>query len=570
MADVASSPARADDTPRAAAGVPEDVADHALVQLLAADIDRLNIVTSNQKMTNEMQSRDEQRMQIMLKLAQEQVTRSKESYGRVTTRLDESERRTKELVSSNDGLERKAALLEDELKAQKLRATRAADDMAAQLTAKELDGSATADSLGRVRAELSSAKATAVVAGDEAEKKSRALFEQLVAVQARLQTAEDEGAFTQEMRHKDTKAVAEREFGLNKTVASLKQRLADADAALDRDRKTSFEAMTTVRGDSEQLRVRLLQMEGMVKVSDHDNFAKIERLTLEAQMAKDRAEKEFFAAQAREKVLEHQTARLTADLRVAQSEINELCDKEQGSRQGSINSIVELSAARDALQVRVRTLEEQLAGQTSDARLNAVALRTDADVARREKVEADRRPAAALAVAADENTRLKEDLHALTRTVATAASDAAAYEAASEATAGDQAKTIAALNIEVVGYKETVGKLDKHLRENYTVKLLEDEVASLKKQTVHLKNQLTHTNSVVANLRVEADILENSRMVLMQEQTAETQRKMMNAERELRFARPLISDLVELAQRATMDTALERDIDMFYRNFGNK
>jgi hypothetical protein len=70
-----------------------DMSDHTLIGLLQASIDRHRTTADDLKTSSELQSRDEKRTLIMLKLAQEQVERSKEANDKLIRETDATRQR---------------------------------------------------------------------------------------------------------------------------------------------------------------------------------------------------------------------------------------------------------------------------------------------------------------------------------------------------------------------------------------------------------------------------------------------------------------------------------------------
>lgn len=567
-----ASPSRADE-PRAAAtspdSLPANVSDHTLAALLQASVDRLKTQADASRTQDELRDREDKRTAIMLKLAQEQVDRAKEANARLERERDASKRDVAQAQDESAQLRGRTTELEQQLKAAGLKHERYVGDSDVQMKVVSGERDALQRSLERLREELRDAKAAAVTSATCDEKKFRELYEKHVTLEARAKTLGDDKTFLEAQRDKETKMVAEREFDFTRTIASHKRRIDDLEAQLQSEQRASFETQTSLKSDGEQLRIKVIQLEGMLKSTDKENYDKIHKLTNELRMLRDRADQDFQTAAAKERALQAETATLAAHLAAAQKEINELSDKETVAQRKAMNDVVQLRAERDALTMRVAALQRELEEAAGKAKAREVELRTDVEVVKNDKVTSDRRHATDLAVKRDELVKLREELSLAAREREDLASAAERKEGDLNATIDGLRNEVARLKVENEGYQQTVEKLDKHVKDNYAVRILEDQVTSLKAQNVQLKNQLTHTNSVLANLRVEADINEGSRMRVMEEQVVDAQRKVAQLERELKYARPLISDLVEVAQnQAALDAGLERDIDNFMRQFG--
>ena len=563
MAEVSTSRNTADT-------LPTDISDHTLIGLLQASVDRLKTNVDDQRVGSELREREDRRTAIMLKLAQEQVERGRDSYAKLHKELDAAKARASSAEDEASALRVAVEGLEQSARVAAAKGDRAVQDVGVQLKAERGERAALQQLVDRLRGELQEAKEAAVTDSNTRETKFRDLYQEHATLKARCETQRDEIDFLEAQRSKEVRLVAEREYELNRAVAKLKTELGDRDLELSTLKRSSFQTTTTLNSDAEQLRIKVIQLEGMLKATDRDGASRIQQLREEVRLLQDRNEQDHATAVAREKALQQETATLTAHLRAAQKEINELSDRDAEDKRKSLTDVVQLHAERDSLAMRVASLERSLQEMTAKLNTQAVTLRTDVDVARNEKVLADQKHATELALKRDENAKLRDELSLGAQQLA----DAQAYAKREEAELSEriysQDQEIRKQRVEIAGYKETVEKLDKHVRDNYAVRILEDEVSSLKQQNLQLKNQLTHANSALANLRVEADITETSRMKTMQEQVLEAQRRVAILERELRFSRPLLTDLVEAAQHGNcLDAALERDVDLFFRQFGS-
>jgi chromosome segregation ATPase len=547
-----------------------DMSDHTLIGLLQASIDRHRTTADDLKTSSELQSRDEKRTLIMLKLAQEQVERSKEANDKLIRETDATRQR-------NAVLEEEVAQLRttvDDLEAKQrvIHSThdRSLRDVATELKVERGEHATTQNGLQKLRAELNEAKAAAVTDANSREAKHRELYQEHATLKARCDTLKEEVDFLEGQRSKEVRQVAEREYDLNRTIGALKKSLTEREAELDIVKRTTFESNTMLNSECEQLRIKVIQLEGMLKATDRDGSQRVNQLREENRLLRERSESDMLTANTREKALQQETATLAANLRAAQREINEMADRESDTRKKSLVDVVQLHAERDSLATRVASLERELTETKGKAKAEAISLRTDVEVAKNERVLADQRHSTELAVKRDENAKLRDELSLLTQQLVDAQAEAKREQCALHDKIDTQDTELKRFSVELAGYKGSVEKLEKHIRDNYAVRLLEDEVSSLKAQNVQLKNQLTHANSALASLRVEADISESSRMRTMQEHVMEAQRRVATLEREVRFSRPLLADLVEAAQHAQcLDAALERDVDLFFRQFGN-
>jgi hypothetical protein len=545
------------------------ISDHTLIGLLQASVDRLKTTVDTQQMTTELKIRDERRTAIMIKLAQENVERSKESQARLQRDLELAKRECADLNTERNILSQKVRDLEESSATQNDKLQKITADFASQLKTERDEREAVNRTVVKLRSELAEAKQAAVAAAAQGELQYRELYQENATSKARIATQSEELEFITEQRAKESRLVAEREYELNRTIGALKKNVARLESDLDTQRRSAFETVTVLQSENEQLRTRVIQLESMVQEADRDATTKTHQLKQDFRRLQERVEIDYATWSAKEKSLQQESSTLAVHLRAAQQEINEMAEREAANRRTGITDVVKLHAERDALQAKVISLERQLQEAQAAARVETIRLKTDVETGKNENILAEQRFAAEIALKRDENAKLKDELSLAAQQFAEAAAGAVKQESELRSQVDWQDKEIKRLGVEVAGYKETVEKLDKHVRENYAVRLLEDELSTVKQQTVQLKNQLTQANSALANLRVEADITENSRMRAMHEQVVEAQRRSSSLERELRFARPLLGDLVDaLRHTSALDAGLERDVEMFFRQFG--
>jgi chromosome segregation ATPase len=136
------------------------------------------------------------------------------------------------------------------------------------------------------------------------------------------------------------------------------------------------------------------------------------------------------------------------------------------------------------------------------------------------------------------------------------------------ATAASHERQLASLREEIRGYRGAVAQLDRHIQDNVPVRLLQDELAQLKDQNEALQGQLRKANTSLSTVRVEATAMEGMRVSSLQGLVKDYQRRISHLEKEQRFGRPLIKDLAAAARRhGSLDVALERDVELFTRQF---
>ena len=551
----------------AAERTPRDVT--ALMQLLDSEVSRLKRVEHSQKETVDKLSRDETRHTVMLRLSEEQLRSSKETQQRFRQLMEESKEEARVRQEECEKLTRRVAQLEDGLKASRLQQEKASQQSAATISQLTAQCAQQESTLTRLRKELEDAQVAQMQSGEVAQQASRESQRTIVTLETRLKEAEEQLSFVEELRKKETKDVTLREVRLNAEIAELKKNARDFRAGIELERTAAFETVTGLRMENESLKLKIAQLEGMTKVSDRDNFEKIQKLTMELAMLKERAEQEQSASAAKIKALETQTATLVTHLKSAQAEVSRLADLEHGSAEDHIQTVIQLNSSKEALRTRLAAVEDQVEELKKAARTKEVAHCGELEQMKRELCDNTKAHQAELALKADELSRVSYELTNTARRMHALEDDLTATKQAAEHKAVVASSEIGALRAEVEGYKASVRKLEEHIQDNYDLRILSEQNESLKNQITQLRNQLTSANNALATVRIESDINETCRIRTLQEQYEAELTKCTSLEKERRCARPLLQDLIEVAQRHNaVDPALARDIDVFFRQFG--
>lgn len=541
-----------------------------LLSMLNTEVERLKGQESLQKEENRSLDRDAKRTTIMLTLAQEQIELHKERNIKLKHELDDERDSSSRLRTRVEKLERDLKSSEDDTVAATKRGEKAEGKLAAELEGKKVEVTQLDGTVERLRKELEETKVSFSKQVDAASKAEREAFQTQLNLKTRVQSLETELEDLEQLRSRETREVTAREYELSKSVQDLKNENRALKDQVERENRAAFEVQTLLRSENEQVKLKLAQLEGMTKVSDRENFDKIQKLTSELRDTKERFEDANSAAIAREKALDMQIAKLCTDLRVAQQEINQLADKEAAGAKNHIDTIVQLSATRDSLRARVSSLEDDVATQKEKNRAAEVAFAQEREEMKRRLQVISHGHNTTVASKSDEISKVTHELTTTTYRMTALEEDLRTTKKAAEQNDRIHAAEIGSLKAEIEGYKKSVEMLERDRNDNITILTLKEQNETLKNQCTQLRNQITHANKSLADLRVEADISESYRITQMQEHVESQLNRVSSLEKERRFARPLLQDLVDLVQRKDIvDPALARDIDLFFRQFGN-
>ena len=565
----ASAPAAAASPSQDAASNGAAVTDTTLIRLLAADIERLKAVNDAQRDDQEHKGRDEARLAIMLRLAQDQIEHSKEQIASLRGRMQLAEDRREELEHVSERQQSRILELEDQIRSQVAIAGRVAREHTARLHEAAAQKSILEDALTALRKDLDDLSIKYQQLNSRREAGERMGHETKVKLEVRCTSLQEEVSFLTDTREREAKTALERECAQSKAIAQLKTERDDALRSRDAEHRRFVEELSNTHAALTTMQLKYAQQEMQIKEGDRDSFAKVSRLTQELHVAKERAEKDFLAAKAIEQDLRKETARLVADLRVAQSEINQLSDKETEGTKSRITALIELESQKDVMTKRIAALEAAAEKQRAESAAKEVDLSTQVDLLQQQVAAKNRERIAEVARVKDDLLRARAEATTTATRLDAAEQRCASVQSSADAAAQQHVKEIAALRAESDGYRASVEKLEQHMRDNYVTKILQDEVDSLRSQNGRIKQQLTAANSSLANLRIEADIAEQYREKLLQDQVGQLQSKVSQYERERRFSRPLLRDLLTgLLRHPPLDAALEKDLELFVRNFG--
>ena len=532
------------------------VSDCSLLGLLGADIDRLNALQRTQNATIAAQHLDEKRTHVMLRLAQEQLERGKESYQRLQQQYEQAIKRVAELESSvSTSIKDQSGYLQQlEVSKIKLRNTMQENNVERAALQSQVD--IAEEKSKTLRNELSKYQGVLL----EVQQQNQLLQQKLILAETRVASAEEETKITTDIRQKEILQHTVREHELNKQIVELKETVSVLETSLASERTNAHEVTMKLKVENEANRLKFSEAEKAVKRSELDATVSLSNMKEELRAIQESKEREYFSAQQREKQLKEENAHLTTSLRMAQSEINALATKDVCDKQRLLDDMVKLQSERDVHLMRIAHLERDAIENADKARLHLIELRTQIQLAKQEKTCSDELHAVASAQHAEEVARLKNEIAVLHQQLS---EEVLKHEQVVESHLDKQrssAAQILSLKAEIEGYHQTVDKLDKHIKDDKSRDHLRDEIEELQMQNDQLRTQVSRSNSALANARIEAEIIKNSRLTTMEERFLLQQVQVAETETEIRVARPLIKDMLELLQARDDASASPKNI----------
>ncbi|CUE85819.1 Hypothetical protein, putative [Bodo saltans] len=550
--------------------MPEEVTDTtALLRLLQEEVEHLRGSTRQKDEEIERRERDSKRTMVMMQMTHDQLSLLKDANVKLETQLIDSREKCRQLQALAQSKEEEALhaakvlmdtkrVHEGDIK--KLESLQVISEKKhqAQLSANDV-----------LRNEIQALKARIEDITTTNESESRKRFEATVALETRLKHKTIELDDLELLREKDTRQATAREYELSKKITSQDQELRALTEQIERDRRLQFTLMAGLKSESETAAARLSNTQKQLTDAETSRATTTDRLSLECAQLKDRLEEANASHTARERVLETQVAKLCADLRVAQSEINAMADNEHSQRRGFAEALISANARGDVSKSRAEQLDIELAQMREKLRQTIVASSLQMDELKLQHKSA--------------NAKLQETVNDKSQTLQHSIMDLKVTESKllsseeelhrhverSIKETNSMTAEISSLRTELDGYRNAVKKLEKHIEDNFEVRVLTEQNENLEAESKSLKERVRHANQTLADLRVEADISEGYRIKMIQEELSNELRRASVLDQERRAARELLTVLVPIAANANaMELSVLSELDKYQRLFG--
>jgi chromosome segregation ATPase len=540
-----------------------------LLAMLQDEVSRLRTVERVQSEGIERVDRDHKRATVMLQLSHEQLGAIKTQCTALRGELDASKDKVLKLemiIAEKNEQIRQAT---DDLKALELTSEETRSSLSKELAALKCSSSVSAESISILRAEVGELRQQLKNTENERERCERLSFEKVVAIETRLKQKCDDLQFLEGLRNKEQREVVAREYELSRTISELRSANEELAAALDREKREAFRQITMFKSQMEMAVHNYEELQKRTSSSDKILITSNERLQREVAMLKERLEESTSSAKAREQVLDSQIAKLCADLRAAQQEINEMADRSVVVSKQHLQSTVALSAQNNAATSRIKDLEQEVETLKEKIRTITIECASERDQLHFQHESRVQELQKYLAEKSEAIRSLTTDLQLATARARTFEQELRiAVERHANGTAASSAE-ISSLKAEISGYRNAVHKLEKHIEDNYEVTTLREQNEQLEQQIQQLKSRLAQANSALANVRIEADIAESYRVKVLHDQVEAQLSRVTALEKERKVTRPLIDALVQIVRRnGDSDPHLQSEIDSYYRGFG--
>jgi hypothetical protein len=540
-----------------------------LLRVLQEEVEHLRGGTRQKEEELERRDRDSKRTMVMLQMTHDQLSLLKDANVKLEMQLIDCREKCRQLEKvaqdkQEDALHAAKVLMDSKRvhdgEIKKLESVNA-------ISEKKLQAQLCANDVLRNEVEALKNRIEDITATNENESRKR--FEAAVALETRLKHKTIELDDLQLLREKDTRQTTAREYELSRKIAAQDQELRTLTEQLERDRRLNFTLVAGLKSEGETATARLSNTQKQLNDSEVSRVTTIERLTVECSQLKERLEEANTSHIARERVLETQIAKLCADLRVAQSEINAMADNEHGQRKGFSEALITANARGDVNKVRAEQLEMELSQMREKLRQTIVANSSQMDELKLQHKTA--------------NSKLQETVNEKSQALQHSMMDFKVTESklisseeelhrhVERSTKETNALTaeISALRTELDGYRNAVKKLERHIEDNFEVRVLTEQNESLQEESRSLKERVRHANQTLADLRVESDISEGFRIKMIQEELSNELRRAAALDNERRAARDLLTVLVPIAANANaMELSVMSELDKYQRLFG--
>eukprot|EP00744_Colponema_vietnamica_P009446 GILI01013425.1.p1 GENE.GILI01013425.1~~GILI01013425.1.p1 ORF type:complete len:753 (-),score=158.05 GILI01013425.1:80-2011(-) len=511
--------------------------------MLDSEVHRLKAMDRTQKEGLERFERDEKRLTVLLSMSRDQLDQFKVRNDRLLVDCDARQKEIEALKQKNDILEKKFRLATEDKQAFKVMCDNNSAAEKALLAKLQLENQLQKDTIERCRKEAISAEDSRKEERDLVEVERRKAFEMRVALETRLRTVEEELGFIQEMRQKDTKTATTREYDLSVLVQQLKREVNDLRGTQESVTRNTFESTNAVRTENMTLNEKCRMLETQLSEVTRTSFEKVTQLQTHLDAKSELLEQQEASAKAREKVAETQIQKFIADLRVAQGEVNDLAARENTKNEEQVTKIIKLSSDLNATsQHLVDVLQEvdTLKARIRQHEVNAIIANENAtNLLSRHQREYAEKYSQKTAELNNTTVELQWKSEKLAATEARLHQTAEVLESAKEKHYNESN----AFRNEIEGYKGSVAKLNFHIEANVENKLLLEQNQNLQQQIVTLKNQLGNMNNALSKARVEVDIADNHRSLVLMDQLDSQLARLNILEKERLEGRPLLDKL---------------------------
>lgn len=541
----------------------------ALLRILQEEVEQLRGSTRQKEEEIERKERDSKRTMVMLQMTHDQLSLLKENNLKLETQLIDANSKCRQLENFAHGKEEEAThaakvvidtnrIHDGEVKKLESLRTICENKLQAQMASNDV-----------LRNEIQALKERIEQITTDAEAESRKRFETIVALETRLKYKTVELDDLQLLRDKDTRHTAAREYELSQKIASQEKELrAHADKA-ERERRTQFTLIAGLKAESETSAAQLASTQGHLRETEATQLSTIERLTHEVAQLKERLEEANSSHAARERVLETQIVKFCADLRAAQSEINSMADSEHGQRKNFSEALIAANARGDVSKVRSEQLEIELTHLREKLRQTIV---SQAALVDELKLQHKTSYGKLQENVNDKSQQLQHtmmDLRVAESKLHGAEEELHRHVERSTKETNSMTSEISSLRTELDGYRNAVKKLEKHIEDNFEVRVLSEQNAVLQEEARSLKERVRHANQTLADLRVELDISEGYRIKMMQEELTNELKRAATLDQERRAARELLATLVPIATSANaVELSVMSELDKYQRRFG--
>eukprot|EP00759_Apiculatamorpha_spiralis_P039068 PhF_6_TR37928/c0_g1_i1/m.56679 len=548
----------------------DGVASLALLRVLTSEILRFKAQETSLKASLERADRDNVKSEIMLNLLQDQVAHSNVNVERMKADLRTAQESAAKLTEQNKRLSEQ---LKESVEAeQHVKRLLEQEVLSHQKNndAKEAKVSYVETTLDALKKELDMNKVRYLKLVQESEQKSKEAFQQEVTLKVALNQAKEDAEHLTGTLRKDVQDALERAVMAEQRLKHTMHELSSTKARNLEEQKAQHELVAVLKTELETTKLLVAQKDAMISANTKETFEKMAKLQLEVDRLKEDLTAERNMAEASRKQHDVMVEKYKAENNSFQLEVTrlstELITKQKNLMDTQVNARVEAEGLRsritgaetdrDHFRNKFKEMEAKLKAENEGLR------RTTRDEVRVHDTE--------VAALKDEITKLNSELRVTSRRLGEVETVLSEKEKQFSNSYEEHKKEVTTLRAEIAGYKQSVRQLEAHIAENISYKILQEKCESLESDLVSARNQVSHLGHVIAEMKVESEVVEQYRVRLLQERYDDLTKEMDLLRSQARFCLPLLDDTLTILQKEVpgkITGAMLKEIDLYQREF---
>ena len=397
----------------------------------------------------------------------------------------------------------------------------------------------------------------------EGRRKEKEFHRTEITLKVELEKCKSEGAEQQLQFETDFAHLQNELEGCNKKI----ERLGELNLEEKQKQGAVFEELQKVTTQYDELRIKHAQVEGQVKASHVDTTQKITSLIEDVSRLEEELTESQTSFSDLTEAAEKRENSLQIKLDIAADTIKTLQqDADTKDRKVQDDALVSWHNKEQFKQEAIGTAKELT---DIKAALESYKLKSETEIALLRKKEYNNE-IHHRCIQNSNNSKmqqLEEDLTALSRKHDNVETEKTEAQSKLQLVQETSTQTIKSLTAEVLGYKESVAKLEAEVLCNYDKKVLAAQNEELKSTLQTYRNQITSLNHKIASLKVESDIIESQKTKALQESNSQCVRRIIELEELIENDQNLLHDITTAADLTSVSEDLKKNYLLFEKRY---